>query len=241
MSKSGSRSELLDRLGGKCAKCGNNDSRILHIDHIHGQGYLEKEYFIDKENMYLFYLKYFDEESKFLQVLCVNCNLTKRMDNKEGRGRPNLATLIGRYQQSLLDKDTWAIEHLCIEYPQFESIKNRLKTRLPLALELEKKRNDLTSQLSQLSQELPHGFLNHEAPRILQELKKSEQIKNKTVKFIKERESVNPEYTRTSGEIYDFMKKEFGFLYQEANAHIQKMIRDGFIVEVRDACFKTMK
>jgi len=26
--------------------------QVLHIDHIQGQGYLEKEYFVEKEKMY---------------------------------------------------------------------------------------------------------------------------------------------------------------------------------------------
>jgi hypothetical protein len=82
--------------------------------------------------MYQFYLKYFDDESKFLQILCVNCNLTKRMNNKEGRVRPNLFTFLGKYQQSLIDDDMWELNSFCNAHPQFEPIKKGLKIILYL-------------------------------------------------------------------------------------------------------------
>jgi len=72
--------------------------------------------------MYVFYLKYLDDEYTFLQILCINCNLAKRMDKKEGRGRPNLDTIIGVYQHMLMERNESELDSSCIEYPQFSAI-----------------------------------------------------------------------------------------------------------------------
>lgn len=241
MSKSDARKELLEKMGGKCVKCGQSDMRILHIDHIHGQGYLENEYFVEKEKMYAFYIKYFDDESSFLQILCVNCNLAKRMDKKEGRGRPNLATIIGAYHHSLLEGNEDELDLLCTTYPQFGAIRNRLRTRLPLALDLESQQKNINDQLSNLGQELPFGFITHESPKILEDMRKLELIQNRIIKFIKERETINKSYTRTSGELWDFLKKEFDLSIEEAKQYIRRMQDKGLIEEVRDGCFKTIR
>jgi hypothetical protein len=241
MSKSDTRKELLEKMGGKCIKCGQNDIRILHIDHIQGQGYLEKEYFVEKEKMYGFYLKYFDDESPFLQILCVNCNLAKRMDKKEGRGRPNLATIIGVYQHTLLEGTENELDSLCIEYPQFGAIRNRLRSRLPLALDLQNQKKNIYDQISTLAQELPFGFITHESPKILEEIHKLERIQNRIIKFIKEREVINKSYTRTSGELWDLLKKEFDLSVPESTKYIRRMLDKGLIEEVRDSCFKTVQ
>lgn len=84
------RHDIVDALGGKCVVCGRTDKNILHIDHIYGQGYLEKEWFSSKNEMLFWYYQFSKYEYPYLQVLCMNCNLTKRIENEEGKGRPSL-------------------------------------------------------------------------------------------------------------------------------------------------------
>jgi hypothetical protein len=190
--------ELLEKMGGKCIKCGQSDMRLLHVDHIQGQGYLEKEYFADKEKMYWFYLKYFSDESTFLQILCVNCNLARKMDKKEGHGKPNLDIILRAYEHALLEEDESGLDSLCVEFPQFSVIRNRLRTRLPLVLDFQKQRKNIDDRISALEQELPFGFITRESPKIIASMDKLERIQNRVIKFIREREGLNKCYTRTS-------------------------------------------
>jgi RNase P subunit RPR2 len=66
-----------------CAKCGYSDVRALGLDHINGRGSEQrKKGFVG--NGYYSWLK----KNGFppgLQVLCMNCNWIKRVDNNELR------------------------------------------------------------------------------------------------------------------------------------------------------------
>jgi len=84
---------VVERLGGKCVVCDEIDIHVLHVDHKYGQGYLEKEYFESNDDMFKYYIMNWREESKYIQVLCMNCNLKKRIENKETAGRPKLKEL----------------------------------------------------------------------------------------------------------------------------------------------------
>ena len=76
----GIRNKLLDKLGGKCTKCGFIDKRALQIDHIHGNTKREKM----GRSLYKRLLDMdLDEVKKDYQVLCANCNWIKRVENKE--------------------------------------------------------------------------------------------------------------------------------------------------------------
>jgi hypothetical protein len=85
------RENVIRKLGGKCMKCGISDFSILHVDHKLGQGYLEKEYFKNPHVMYDFYAKNWEFEGKHLQLLCMNCNVSKRISNNETKNRPKLS------------------------------------------------------------------------------------------------------------------------------------------------------
>lgn len=87
---SNDRKLLIRLLGNKCHNCNESDKSVLHIDHILGHGYLEKEYFKTKVEMYRWYIENFDFEFDYLQVLCFNCNIKKRIKNKETRNRLSL-------------------------------------------------------------------------------------------------------------------------------------------------------
>jgi hypothetical protein len=79
------RQFIIDFFGGKCVKCGFNDSRALQLDHIHGDGHKERKdscgfslsyrYKMVKEHPELAREKY--------QLLCANCNWIKRDENYE--------------------------------------------------------------------------------------------------------------------------------------------------------------
>lgn len=80
------RRKILERLGGKCVKCGFNDYRALQIDHIYGNGNKDREKMKKKGghawNKYLLSLS--DEElKKDFQLLCANCNWIKRFEKRE--------------------------------------------------------------------------------------------------------------------------------------------------------------
>ena len=63
--------KLEEKYGNVCSICGNPDELV--IDYIHGQEYLESEYFESLKNRYMYYLAYFDEESDFLGLIHKQC------------------------------------------------------------------------------------------------------------------------------------------------------------------------
>ena len=68
---------LIERLGNKCKICGTEDIEKLDIDFINGQEYLEDQYFGEKEEMYVWFVLHFKEESEYLQSICTNCKSKK--------------------------------------------------------------------------------------------------------------------------------------------------------------------
>lgn len=84
------KQRILDRLGGKCSRCGFTDERALQFDHIEGDGSKQRG---AKGFDWWTWVKKLDvmpdEELKSLiQVLCANCNQIKRVENNEyGAGK----------------------------------------------------------------------------------------------------------------------------------------------------------
>lgn len=112
------RLNLIQRLGGKCVECGETNTQVLQIDHKLGQGYIEKQYFKNREEMFKQYLREYDRESKYIQVLCFNCNIKKRNKNKERKDRPGLFDL--PVLQKPFDEATpEEVRDLLVNYPQF--------------------------------------------------------------------------------------------------------------------------
>jgi predicted restriction endonuclease len=72
------RNQVITILGGKCAMCGFNDTRALHIDHINGGGTKENHKFGPQR-----YVNYVKTNCEGLQLLCANCNMIKKAENKE--------------------------------------------------------------------------------------------------------------------------------------------------------------
>jgi hypothetical protein len=55
----------------KCECCGENDDRLLTIDHMRGGG---KQHLIDKGNKNLYEILYYEKYPEGYRVLCHNCN-----------------------------------------------------------------------------------------------------------------------------------------------------------------------
>lgn len=77
------RMRVIERLGGKCQRCGILDWRVLQIDHINGNGTQEIRA-RGSDGICAKILAMPDVEwKKEYQLLCSNCNWIKRYENKE--------------------------------------------------------------------------------------------------------------------------------------------------------------
>lgn len=74
------RKETLDMLGGKCIQCGFADYRALQVDHINGGGHAERK--LQGYDVNIVFRNVRDNRDKY-QLLCANCNVIKRIINKE--------------------------------------------------------------------------------------------------------------------------------------------------------------
>ena len=79
------RLKIIDLLGRKCGKCGyDSDVRALQIDHINGDGGLDRKGpNKTKTGGSYYHLILKNIESDRYQVLCANCNMIKRSENQE--------------------------------------------------------------------------------------------------------------------------------------------------------------
>ena len=74
------RTQIYDKLGHRCRKCGFDDKRALQIDHIHGGGNQEHK---EIRNTVGFLKKVLADIENQYQILCANCNWIKRMESRE--------------------------------------------------------------------------------------------------------------------------------------------------------------
>ena len=72
---------LVERLGNECRICGQKDIERLDVYFVNGQEYLENEYFGNKEEMYVWFVLHFKEESEYLQSICISCK-SKKIENE---------------------------------------------------------------------------------------------------------------------------------------------------------------
>lgn len=77
------REQVFDILGRKCVRCGFDDIRALQVDHIEGGGYKERK----AKGTWTVYYNIIKTSGKGYQILCANCNVIKRIENKEGPRR----------------------------------------------------------------------------------------------------------------------------------------------------------
>lgn len=73
------RREFLDKLGGKCERCEFADWRALQIDHVNGDGHLERA---EKRGTTVHYRRVLANRERY-QLLCANCNWIKRYEQGE--------------------------------------------------------------------------------------------------------------------------------------------------------------
>ena len=75
---------LIQYLGGKCVNCSyDKDIRALQLDHINGDGHLDRKIKGKSGKVYRYYIKNLEESKKVLQVLCANCHAIKTIENRE--------------------------------------------------------------------------------------------------------------------------------------------------------------
>ena len=74
------KKSLVERLGNQCKVCNQNDIERLDVDFINGQEYLEDQYFENKDEMYVWFVLHFKEESEYLQSICIDCKSKKKED-----------------------------------------------------------------------------------------------------------------------------------------------------------------
>ena len=76
------RTKILQLLGNKCKRCGEEDWRCLQIDHVNGKGWQER-----KHLNHFYYekrvLQKIKSGSKEYQLLCANCNWKKKYEKGE--------------------------------------------------------------------------------------------------------------------------------------------------------------
>ena len=73
------RLDVLEILGGKCRGCGTTDHRVLQVDHIGGNGNLERK----RTYREAILQKIRQGEIGGYQLLCANCNWIKRLEQGE--------------------------------------------------------------------------------------------------------------------------------------------------------------
>lgn len=77
------RDSVIGILGNKCGQCGFADKRALHVDHINGGGNKERKEISSVPKYYRTIIEsVLSEENKY-QLLCANCNMIKKVINKE--------------------------------------------------------------------------------------------------------------------------------------------------------------
>lgn len=80
------RQKIFEMYGQKCNKCGFSDVRALQLDHIYGDGHLDRKMFGGgaSTKTRLRIVNGISDRRRY-QILCANCNWIKRFENKEFR------------------------------------------------------------------------------------------------------------------------------------------------------------
>lgn len=82
------REAVIKKFGASCNRCGLSDKRALQIDHVKGNGARDRERFPHVKAYYRYLVS--DGTKEDYQVLCANCNMIKKFENYEFRGRKNI-------------------------------------------------------------------------------------------------------------------------------------------------------
>lgn len=100
------RKKLLEAVGGKCNKCGFDDFRALHIDHVEGGGLREvRDDFKHNQIKFQKHVVKLVDSGKY-QLLCANCNQIKEWERRRaGRKKTQLDAM-----RLFGDHPLWATE-----------------------------------------------------------------------------------------------------------------------------------
>ncbi len=94
------RISVLQKLGGKCVRCGFSDFRALQIDHVNGGGSKE----LQEIGAWGVYKKIMNGDIDGYQILCANCNWIKRDENPtEHCVRPENDLILGIPKDKLIE------------------------------------------------------------------------------------------------------------------------------------------
>ncbi|HJS81671.1 MAG TPA: hypothetical protein VJ742_02425 [Nitrososphaera sp.] len=78
---------LMDILGGReCSSCGNEDLRVLEIEHENGDGSGDRKQFEDNRQLRRFYIMHPKLAREILDISCAKCNKIKRYEKQEWLG-----------------------------------------------------------------------------------------------------------------------------------------------------------
>lgn len=78
------RNRIIYVLGGKCSRCSFSDWRALQVDHVNGNGNVERRTRGHAAStLYRRIQDSIDNKLGLFQLLCANCNWIKRYENKE--------------------------------------------------------------------------------------------------------------------------------------------------------------
>lgn len=77
------RASIVALMGSRCSWCWYSDTRALQIDHINGGGHKERMQIKNTAEYYKVITESFINGEKKYQLLCANCNVIKRIINKE--------------------------------------------------------------------------------------------------------------------------------------------------------------
>lgn len=82
------RAELYSIFGAACLRCGNDDRRVLELDHIHGGGNAEREAGRMDKTCGRKMIEYARSHKEMFQLLCANCHRIKSWEDRERRYGP---------------------------------------------------------------------------------------------------------------------------------------------------------
>ena len=104
------KKQVLEHLGGKCVRCGFTDSRALQIDHVHADGSYDENRIIAGRFTGVYYKLVYksveNNEGKY-QLLCANCNVIKKIENRESALYRNGNS---RFERNLLRKKLFGVD-----------------------------------------------------------------------------------------------------------------------------------
>lgn len=79
---------FIEEMGGKCVRCEITDIRVLNTDHVNGGGQ-EEQRIMGCSTSPKFYKHVLAHRNEY-QLLCANCNMIKRLEEKEATGPKTL-------------------------------------------------------------------------------------------------------------------------------------------------------